>query len=501
VITRLSGDHALSLHTETSTTPAHAVSVITIEGTEQISHERLHRFVASSVPQLARFRSRLVGKPFGIGQPIWAEIRDYDPTSQIHRATVRSPGGQVEFADLIEELSRRPLVPHKGLWEAWSIDGLAGGRWALALKMSPALSGAGGDASAIWPRLLHAEPRDNPNEDLQTEPSLGAAPSVAELITDAVTEMVENHVTVVWLISEAATGALSAVRHRLRGADEADAPRNAPPTSALVPHAMFNAPLSARRAIAFASISLTDVETVAAAFGGSTANVFLAACTLSLRAWLQRYDIVPDEPLLMQVPLSLPGGDPAATANTLTDGHIRLPVQLDDPVQVLTDLHTAIERLNIACRDDAQRSYQTVDLATIAAMIPPRLVRLGTQIYTGLGLRRWREPICHGCVSYASGVQVPAYCTDARVIGMYSAPPLRDGRGLNITVNSHDDVMDVCVCVCPDNVRDVNDIATGIAESIRTLVGAAQRSPRGHGRSVVSEMTSHSTKRSHTQDY
>jgi diacylglycerol O-acyltransferase len=367
--------------------------------------------------------------------------------------------------------------------------------------MSPALTGAGGDASVIWPRLLHPEPRGNPNEDLPGEPSLGTAPSVGELITDAVTEMVENQVTAVWLISEAATGALLAVRRRLRGADEADAPRDAPPRNALVPHAVFNAPLSARRAMAFASISLTDVETVATAFGGSTANVFLAACTLSLRAWLQRHDIVPDEPLLMQVPLSLPGGDPAAAGNTLTDGHIRLPVQIEDPVQILTDLHTAIERLNIARRDDTERWYQAVDLATIAAMIPPPLVRFGTQIYTGLGLRRWQEPICHGSVSYAPGAHAPAYCTDARVIGMYSAPPLRDGRGLNITVNSHDDVMDVCVCVCPDNVPDVNDIATGIAESIRILVGAAQRSPRGHGRSVVSEMTSHSTKRSHTQDY
>ena len=48
---------------------------------------------------------------------------------------------------------------------------------------------------------------------------------------------------------------------------------------------------------------------------GSITNVFLAACTLSLRAWLQRHDTVPDDPLLMQMPLALPDADPTAIGN------------------------------------------------------------------------------------------------------------------------------------------------------------------------------------------
>ena len=45
------------------------------------------------------------------------------------------------------------------------------------------------------------------------------------------------------------------------------------------------------------------MKTVSNAFGGSITNVVLAACTLSLRAWLQRHDEVPDDPLLMRIPL------------------------------------------------------------------------------------------------------------------------------------------------------------------------------------------------------
>ena len=113
------------------------------------------------------------------------------------------------------------------------------------------------------------------------------------------------------------------------------------------------------------------MKTVSGAFGGSTANVFLAACTLSLRAWLQRYDVVPDDPLVMQVPMSLPAGDPAEAGKSLTTGQVRVPVQLTDPVQVLTNLHTAAERLNIAHDFNDEKIDPAIDPATILSLLPP----------------------------------------------------------------------------------------------------------------------------------
>ena len=73
MVTRLSGGDAVSLHTQSATTPAHTVAPIIIEASDQLSHERLHQLAASSPPHLARFRSRLVSKPLGMGQPVWAE--------------------------------------------------------------------------------------------------------------------------------------------------------------------------------------------------------------------------------------------------------------------------------------------------------------------------------------------------------------------------------------------------------------------------------------------
>ena len=492
MVTRLSGVDAVSLHAQTSTTPAHTVALIILEASDAPSHARLHQLVASSLPQLARFRSRLVGKPLGVGKPVWADIDDYDPSAQIHSATVRAPGGQREFADLVSQLSTRPLDCRRSLWEAWSIDGLADGRWALAVKMSPVLSQRGDGAASIWRHLLTSGPHDATSRP--TEASLGSAPSLGELLIDGVAEIIENQATGAWLVAETVAGALRAVRNRLSGAGVPKPMSSAPSSmSGPTPHTVFNSPLTPLRAVSFASIQLAALQTVSHAFGGSITNVFLAACTLSLRTWLQRHDTVPENPLVMQMPLALPDADPTSIGNPLAIGRIRLPVQLDDPVLVLTNLHTATERLNTVRKRNAEKVEPIIDFATIASLIPRTAVHVGMQLYTRLGL----APISHGSVSYIAGNPLPAYCMGTKVVGMHTVAPLREGSGLTIALTSHADVLNLSVCVCPDNVPAVNDIATGIAESVDVLAAAARKSPRGHGRSVVTEMGSRATKESH----
>ncbi|MHA7651803.1 wax ester/triacylglycerol synthase domain-containing protein [Mycobacterium sp. ML4] len=498
---RLSRVDALSLHTQSSKAPAHTVTLAIIDASDELSHQRLHELVAASLPQMARFRSRLVNKPLGLGQPLWAEIENYDPYRQIHCATVRAPGGRRELADLIADLSTGRRDRRDQLWEAWSISGLAGGRWALAVKMSPALNDGAAGAASVWPRLLTARPHADPANDLPIEPSLGSAPSASELVIDVVAELVENHVTSMRLIAETVSGVLQNVTTRvLRARGRGPTPPAASSMSAPVPRTVFNAPLTERRALAFASISLADVKAVSDAFGGSVTNVVLASCALSLRAWLQRHDTVPNGPLLMRMPFELPATEPPRIGQALTVGRLRIPVQLDDPVQVLANLHTATERLN-AIRGRGNETSPTIDSEAMASLIPPALARVGMQLYARSGLRHQLMPTCHGSVSSTVIEPVPGYCAGAKIVGMHTVAPLAEGSGLNIALTRRGADLDVSVCACPDNVPAVDELATGIAHSLQILLAAAQESPRGQGRSVVTEMTSHPVNRSRGRSY
>jgi diacylglycerol O-acyltransferase / wax synthase len=91
------------------------------------------------------------------------------------------------------------------------------------------------------------------------------------------------------------------------------------------------------------------------------------------------------------------------------------------------------------------------------------------------------------------------YCAGAKVVSIHTVAPLVEGSGLNIALISRGDELDVSVCACPDNVPAVDDIATGIADSVDILVAAAKESPRGQGRSVVTEMASYPLKHSPAQ--
>jgi diacylglycerol O-acyltransferase len=498
MVTRLSAADAMALRTQTSTPPAHTVVVIILEACDHFSHARLHRLVASSLPELARFRSRLVSKPLGMGQPVWAEIDDYDATRNIQRASVAAPGGRRELADLVTLLSAEAQDWRRSLWRAWTIDGLAGGRWALAVQMSPVLTDGGYGVASVWKRLLTRGPNGSAGT-LRTETSLGSVPSVGELVTDTVSEIIENHIMGVRLVAEAVTGVMQSLLRRPRETPGPPVDQHATSSmSGPVPHTVFNAPLTKRRSMAFASIPLTDLKTVRNAFGGSTANVFLAACAMSMRAWMQKYDVVPDDPLVMKVPLSLPAGDAAEAGKSLTTGQVRVPVQLADPVQVLTNLYTAAERLNIAHDFCHEKTDRTADPADALSLLPPLVAHAGRRVCTELGLSRRRAPSYDGSVSFTSGGPARAYCAGAEVIGMHIAEPLVDGCGLHISVTSHADVMDLCLCACPDNVPRVDEIATGIVKAVNTLLVAAAQSPRGTGRSVVTEMTSHATRHSHS---
>ncbi|WP_428342396.1 wax ester/triacylglycerol synthase domain-containing protein [Mycobacterium sp.] len=452
-----------------------------MEPTGHVSHERLQHLVASSLPNLTRFRSTLVDRPLGVGPPFWAEINNYDPSEQIHRATVQVPGGHREFADLIADLSEGSRDRSEIPWEAWSIDGLSAGRWALVVRLSPVLSDCGVGTAAIWSQLLRSDPRDIGSDDQPRQPS-PELPEPGELAAELIAELLKFQFKSLLLVAGTVTGLLRAVRDQLGGthlvAEQDSAPPAASSTRRKLSRNPFTAPLTERRAVAFASVWQADLDAVSNAFGGDATNVLLAACTLSLRAWLQRHDTVPDDPLVMWMPLAQ------------SVGQIRVPVQLGDPIEVLTNLHTATESMNTAHSRDDENDYLTEDVRAIASLIPSTLMDAGVRIARKLNLRQLLTPVSHGSVSSVPSDSPSAYCAGAEVVGMHTVTPVEEGCGLTITPTIHGEEMHLSVCVCPDNVPAVDEIASGIVSALGTLVAAAHESPRGQGRSVVTEMTS-----------
>lgn len=133
----------------------------------------------------------------------------------------------------------------------------------------------GWGAASLWPRLLSAGPDADPAMRVSAEPSLGSAPSVVGLVTDVVTEVLENHLIGMRLITAAVSGVLQSVHGRLlEGRTPTRTDSQLPSISGPVPNTVLNAPLTRRRSVAFDTILLADVKAVSEAFGAASSTSF-----------------------------------------------------------------------------------------------------------------------------------------------------------------------------------------------------------------------------------
>lgn len=464
--------------------PSQFIVVVVIEGSDAVSHQRLQGVVATSLPRIARFRSRLIDKPLGLGQPVWAEIEDFDPAPQIHAETLSAADPPVALTDLVSGLAADKPARGSPLWEAWSVEGLEGGRWGLVLRMSPEVtSGIGEGVASIWTRLTTFSPRGDLSS-VRVEPGPGAPPSARELAIETLLELFDNTVLGAWLLAAAAPAAFRAVGQRLLPAI-ARAPEGE--SSPGLPLTIFNARPTSRRSVAFTSIRLAHLKTIAYAFGSTTVIAALAACTMSLRTWLRHYHTVPDHPLVMRMPLSLFGDESMAITEQVALVPIEFPVHIDDPIQILLQLHAATD-MSLMSQQRSAGANLGLDWTDFASVVPPSILRAGTLLGLRLPLRRTNAPAYHGTISYLPGPSATRYCAGSKAVSLFAVPPLEHGNGLSISITLHASVMDFSVCVCPDRVPRVDVIAAGIAESVDILLAAAQQSPRGQGPSVITRL-------------
>ena len=71
------------------------------------------------------------------------------------------------------------------------------------------------------------------------------------------------------------------------------------------PRTVFNQRIGQHRRFAFGSTSLAEARTIKTAFDCTVNDVVLATCAGMLRAWLLERDLLPAQPLVAMVPVSV----------------------------------------------------------------------------------------------------------------------------------------------------------------------------------------------------
>ena len=464
---RLSGLDATFLSIETSSLLMHVSMIAVFDPSDMpggYAFETVRDLIESRLPLIPVFRRRLVEVPFKLHFPVWVEDPDFDLAYHVRRTAVPSPGSMEQLCDMVGDLVSRPLDRSKPLWEIHVVEGLEGGRVGLIGKVHhAAIDGVSG--AELLVHLFDLAPTGPPPQPTEAgERPVEHIPSDLELVAYAARSVALTPVRLARVLPSTLRSVLGLARRRREGATGMAVPFTAPRTP-------FNAALTSRRTVAVAHLSLDDVKRVKNVFGTTVNDVILALCAGALRTYLDGLGELPETPLVSVVPMSVRGDDEQGDrvgSNQVSGMFVSLATDVDDPVARLQVIADGTK----GAKED-HRAIGATLLQDWAQFAAPAVFARASRSYSAMRLADRHPPIYNVIISNVPGPPFDLYLAGARITMLCPLGPVMEGAGLNITVLSYRDGIDVGLIACRDLVPDLGDLSAAFADSMVELTSAA----------------------------
>lgn len=444
-VRRMSVLDSTFLRIETDDTPIHVGALMTFE----IPDDAEPGFVAAVV---ARFREEhplrrpfnqvLAGGVLAAVAPAWRTLETVDMEYHVRHTALPAPGGERELGELISHLHSTRLDRSRPLWTCHVIEGLAGNRFAVYVKIHHALTDGvngirlGTGQLATSPDGAWQPPWQEPAEE-RARRSRSKGSRAAPAPHRAAFSLARGFVS---------------LRRTSADAEPVRVPFEAPPSR-------LNAPVTNARRVATQMLDLERVQAISRQAGMSMNDVFLAVCGDALRRYLQDIDAVPERSLVAGVPVSLrqEGEDASNAVGFLW---ALLGTDIEDPVARLE----AVNRSMRAAKDHLRTMDPSVrPVFTLLTMALPVVVLL-----SGQGARINR-PSMNVTISNVPGPAEVRYLAGARMEACYPVSVLFQGLGLNITCISYAGQFDVGVVGGRDALPSLQKIAVYLGEALDVL--------------------------------
>lgn len=322
-------------------------------GTPDITEFR--DYVRERMGILPRFAQQLSAPHAGpLAWLTWEPAEAFDLDAHVHRATLPSPGGEAELHEWLGEFWSHRLDRHRPLWEMTLLDGLEGGRWALATKTHHCLVDGVGSLD-IGYALLDASPDATP---ARSQPPQGSGEQSGE-----------HDGGRFWLspglLLRGARAGIGAALHPRESFDRARAAAELIVREEVIgaPRSSLNGQMSGTRRFATVPFDLADVKATKGRLGGTVNDVVLALCAGGLRhLLLSRGEALPERGLRAQVPVNIRTEDREhALGNELTSLFVELPVAEADPLARYRQVVERAEQLKAGSQRSGGKAI--VDLA------------------------------------------------------------------------------------------------------------------------------------------
>jgi WS/DGAT/MGAT family acyltransferase len=432
--------------------------------------------LAHRLGQLPRYGQRLsVPHTGGFSWPAWEDDPDFDLKRHLAHAALPAPGRQRELTEWSSEFFSQRLDRRRPLWEMALVEGLEGGRWALATKTHHCMVDGVGSVD-VGHLMLDVSP-DGDGEDPGARAAVhtptvrgpdrslpGPLQALARMWQElagfapvgAGAQMARMGVHGVMHPREALSTARAAVEMIVR--EELHA----------APHTSLNEPIGTRRRFDVVRVPLEDMKAIKSALGGTINDVALTVSASGLRALLiSRGESLPQAGMRAMVPMNVRlASEKLALGNKVSSLFIDLPVTHPS---VLERYYETVA-LSQASKSDPKQAAGTTAVMEISGLAPPVIHSIVAQAL-------YATRLFNVTITNVPGPQQTLYALGAPLREIHPLVPLAAAHAVGVAIVSYDGDAYFGVVADRDLVGDLDVMLDAMNSSVDELLTEAH--PRG----------------------
>jgi WS/DGAT/MGAT family acyltransferase len=426
---------------------------------------RFDESIAYTLGQIPRLRQRVAEDVLGLAPPRWEDDPHFDPRFHVRFATLGGQGSLRALLDMAEPIAMQAFDKDRPLWELYLVDGLAGGRAGMILKLHHAVSDGMGlvrMTSALVERTRERDPR---KAEASADLGRASARSESERLRDAARHRGERQRSSAQRLGRALLGGVAELlrdpRTALEGARETleSIGRSLRPVSEPMSPIMRERGMALR--LSGFHVPLPDLKRAGEALGGTLNDAFVTAVAGGLRLYHEKRGAPVDE-LRMTMPINLREGDKAKKAgNQFAPARFLVPIGITDPGERLREIQSRVREQR------GERALPFIDdIMGVINTLPKQasLALLGSMLKA-----------IDFVTSNVPGPRFPVYLAGAKIERMFPfGPPA--GAAVNVTLYSYDGVCQIGVNCDRAAVPDAELLTECLEGGFAELMDAAQRS-------------------------
>jgi WS/DGAT/MGAT family acyltransferase len=392
---------------------------------------------------------------------VWVEDPHFSLDYHVRQTAIPAPGGLEQLRAMAGRIFSQALDRNKPLWEIWSVEGLADGRWALLSKVHHCM--VDGVAATDLMSVMFSDTTTTASE---REWSAPPEPSGLEILGRTIAHRLTPGGQL-----QAVQRAMAAPRETLRSlAEFGRAAAAASPQLRPVASSSLTGPIGPHRRWSWADVRLTDVRTVRAALGGTVNDVVLTIITNGFRELMRSRGeaVAADAVVRTMVPVSVRHkGEKGVYNNRVSAVFARLPIGLESPAARLESIKSEMDGIK-----ETKQAVAGDVLSSMSGFAPPLLLALGSRLVSTSPRLNM-----HTATTNVPGPQQPVQTLGRRMLESYPFIPVVGSIRIVVGIFSYDGGLYFGVTGDYDGAPDIDVLTTGIETGMADLLAIADPPP------------------------